>query len=116
MVVRARGATIGGLRAGGPPIETELAMIENGPRMGVEAPRPLFEPVSWAGFPAEVLAHVRAMWARQGGPAELADQMMANMGGATVVDFDGGHRSYETHPAELAAVIDDCCAAWHVIP
>jgi hypothetical protein len=25
-----------------------------------------------------------------------------------VIDLDAGHRSYDTHPAELAAVIDEC--------
>jgi len=110
-VARAQGRTIGGLRPGEPRIETELEVIENGPRMGVEAPRPLFEPVSWAGFPAEVpRTYVRCLHDKVIAP-ELADQMVANMGGATVVDLDSGHRSYETHPAELAAVIDACCAA-----
>jgi hypothetical protein len=32
------------------------------------------------------------------------------MGGAKVVDIDAGHRSYDTHPAELAALIDERCA------
>jgi len=111
MVARASGCTIGGLRPGEPAIETELEVIENGPRMGVEAPRPLFEPVSWAGFPREVpRTYVRCLRDKVIAP-ELADQMVVNMGGASVVDFDGGHRSYETHPAELAAVIDQCCNA-----
>jgi hypothetical protein len=36
--------------------------------------------------------------------------MIAAMGGATVIDLEAGHRSYETNPAELAAVIDKCCS------
>ncbi|HXZ61944.1 MAG TPA: hypothetical protein VEG62_04310, partial [Acidimicrobiales bacterium] len=110
MVARARGCTIGGLRPGEPAIETELEVVENGPRMGVEAPRPLFEPVSWVGFPAAVpRTYVRGLRDKVI-PPELAGQMIADMGGATVVDFDAGHRSYETHAAELAAIIDQCCA------
>jgi len=42
-------------------------------------------------------------------PPELADRMITAMGGAQVIDLDAGHRSYETHPADLAAVIDECC-------
>ena len=111
MVERARGCTIGGLRPGEPPIGTALEIVENGPRMGVEAPRPLFEPVSWDGFPVRVpRTYVRCGRDRVI-PPELADRMVANMGGAAVVDLDAGHRSYETHPAELAAVIDRCCGA-----
>ena len=100
MVARAAGTTIGGLRAGEPPIETELAIVENGPRMGVEAPR-LLEPVSWAGFPTGVSRTFVRCRRDKVIPPELADQMVANMGGATVVDFDGGHRSYETHAAGI---------------
>ena len=106
----ARGRTIGGLRPGEPPIETDLEIVENGPRMGVEAPLVLFEDVSWAGFPTEVPRfYVRALRDKVI-PPELADRMIDAMGGATVIDLDAGHRSYETHPAELAAVIDECCA------
>jgi hypothetical protein len=36
----------------------------------------------------------------------LADVMVDNMGGATVVDLDAGHRAFATHPADLAAVLD----------
>jgi pimeloyl-ACP methyl ester carboxylesterase len=103
----ARGRTIGGLRPGEPPIETDLEIVENGPRMGLEAPLVLFEPVSWTGFPTEVpRVYVRALRDKVI-PLELADRMITAMGGAEVIDLDAGHRSYDTHPAELAAVIDD---------
>jgi len=106
----ARGKTIGGLRPGEPPIETDLEIVENGPRMGLEAPLVLFEQVSWAGFPAELpRVYVRALRDKVI-PPELADRMIAAMGGAQAVDLDAGHRSYDTHPDELAAVIDECCA------
>jgi pimeloyl-ACP methyl ester carboxylesterase len=105
----ARGRTIGGLRPGEPPIETELELVENGPRLGLEAPLVLFEPVSWEGFPTEVpRVYVRALRDKVI-PPDLADRMVAAMGGATVIDLDAGHRSYETNPADLAAVIDQCC-------
>jgi pimeloyl-ACP methyl ester carboxylesterase len=108
----ARGRTIGGLRPGEPSIETELEIVENGPRMGLEAPLVLFEPVSWAGFPTELpRVYVRALRDKVI-PPELADRMIAAMGGAKVVDLDAGHRSYETNPDELAAVIDECCAGF----
>jgi len=105
----ARGRTIGGLRSGEPPIETDLEIVENGPRMGLEAPLVLFEPVSWTGFPADVpRVYVRGLRDKVI-PPELADRMITAMGGAQVVDLDAGHRSYDTHPGELAAVIDGCC-------
>ena len=105
----ARGRTIGGLRPGEPPIETDLEIVENGPRMGLEAPLVLFEPVSWTGFPTEVpRVYVRALRDKVI-PPELADRMITGMGGAEVIDLDAGHRSYDTHAAELAAVIDECC-------
>jgi pimeloyl-ACP methyl ester carboxylesterase len=76
--------------------------------MGLEAPRVLFEPVSWTGFPSEVpRVYVRALRDKVI-PPELADRMISAMGGAEVIDLDAGHRSYDTHPAELAAVIDEC--------
>jgi len=109
----ARGRTIGGLRPDEPPIETELEIVENGPRMGLEAPLVLFEPVSWVGFPKEVpRVYVRALRDKVI-PPELADRMITAMGGAKVIDLEAGHRSYDTHPAELAAVIDECSAGVH---
>jgi len=32
--------------------------------------------------------------------------MIANMGGATVVDLEAGHRAFDTHPGQLASIID----------
>jgi pimeloyl-ACP methyl ester carboxylesterase len=106
----ARGRTIGGLRPGERPIDTDLEIVENGPRMGLEAPLVLFEAVSWAGFPTDVpRVYVRALRDKVIPPV-LADRMIVAMGGAKVIDLGAGHRSYDTHPAELAAVIDECCA------
>lgn len=110
VVASATGRTLGGLQPGEPPIDTDLEIVENGPRLGLEAPRPLFEPMSWAGFPTDVPRfYVRCRRDRVI-PPELADTMVANMGGATVVDLDAGHSAFRTHPAELAGVIDRCVA------
>ena len=109
MLESASGRTIGGLRPGEPAIDTTLEIVENGPRFGLEAPQVLFESVSWAGFPDEVpRTYVRGLRDKVI-PPELADPMINGMGGARVIDLDVGHRSYDTHPVELAALIDERC-------
>jgi pimeloyl-ACP methyl ester carboxylesterase len=106
VVESARGRTLGGLRPGEAAIATSLEIVENGPRMGLEAPGPLFEPFSWTGFPTELnRTYVRCLRDSVIPPA-LADVMVQNMGGALVVDLDAGHRSFATHAKELAAVIN----------
>ncbi len=106
VVESARGRTLGGLRPGEESIPTALEIVENGPRMGLEAPGPLFEPFSWSGFPAQLpRTFVRCLRDSVIPPA-LADVMVQNMGGASVVDLDAGHRAFATHPSELASVID----------
>ena len=102
----ARGHTLGGLRAGETPIVTTLQIVENGPRMGLEAPGPLLTEFSWAGFPAEVPRYFVRCLKDKVIPPELADTMIANMGGATVVDLDAGHRAFDSHPRELASIVD----------
>lgn len=102
----ARGHTLGGLRDGEAPIDTMLQIVENGPRMGLEAPGPLLKEFSWAGFPWDVQRFfVRCLKDKVIRP-ELADTMIANMRGATVVDLEAGHRAFDTHPQELASIID----------
>ncbi len=103
-----RGKTLGGLRPGEGPIETDLEIVENGPRMGLEAPGPLHEAFSWQGFPALVpRTYIRCLRDRVI-PPDLADVMIANMGGVTVVDIDAGHSVAMRAPAALAAVLDRC--------
>lgn len=110
VVENARGRTLGGLRPGEGAISTSLEIVENGPRMGLEAPGPLFETFTWVGVPSAVpRIFVRCLRDSVITP-DLADVMVQNMGGATVVDLDAGHRSFATHPAELAAVIDRTAA------
>ena len=106
----ARGRTIGGLRPGEPPIETNLEIVENGPRMGLEAPLVLFEPVSWTGFPAEVpRVYVRALRDKVI-PPELADRMIAaNSAGWVSYERCPASRSITVAPP-MAAIIDECCA------
>jgi pimeloyl-ACP methyl ester carboxylesterase len=102
----AAGRTLGGLRPGEPPIETHLEIVENEGRMGLEAPGPLLEAFTWTGFPREIpRTFVRCLRDRVVTP-ELVDQMLANMGGARVVDIDAGHFVADEAPAELAAVLD----------
>lgn len=105
---RTRGRTLGGLRPGEPPIATELEILENRPRFGFEATGPLFEPYSWSGFPQQVpRTYVRCLQDRVITP-EMADTMVANMGGARLVDIDAGHDVASLAPAALAAVLDSC--------
>jgi len=108
VVTSATGRTLGGLRPNEPPIETDLQVVENGPRMGLEAPGPLFETFTWLGFPRALpRTYVRCLRDKVI-PPELVETMVANMGGADVVDIDAGHSVATSAPAELAALIDSC--------
>jgi pimeloyl-ACP methyl ester carboxylesterase len=110
LVERTSGRTLGGLRPGEAPIVTDLEMIENGPGLGLEAPGPLFEPFTWEGFPTHLpRTYVRCVRDKVITP-ELADVMIANMGGAQVIDIDAGHGVATSSPAALAALLDTCAA------
>jgi pimeloyl-ACP methyl ester carboxylesterase len=105
---RTSGRTLGGLRPGEPPLVTDLEVIDNGPRLGMEAPGPLFEPFTWNGFPTHLpRTYIRCLRDRIIGPA-LVDTMVANMGGAKLVDIDAGHDVATRSPAELSALLDAC--------
>ena len=109
----AAGRTIGALRDGEPPIETDLEVIENPPTMGVEAPGPLFEPFTWAGVPSRdqvPRTYVRGMQDRVI-PPDLAATMVDNMGGADLVDLDAGHDVAADAPEALAALLDRIAGA-----
>jgi pimeloyl-ACP methyl ester carboxylesterase len=111
IVERTAGRTIGGLRPGEPPIRTELEVIDFGPRGGIEAPGPVFEPFSWAGVPRHLpRTYIRCLRDTLISP-ELVEVMLSNMGGARVVDIDAGHNVALTAPAELAAVLDSCAGS-----
>ena len=88
------------------PSKRTLEIVENGPRMGLEAPAPLLAEFSWAGFPSKVPRYFVRCLKDKVIPPDLADTMIANMGGATVVDLDAGHRAFDSHPEELASIID----------
>lgn len=106
VVEQATGRTLGGLVDGEPPVDTDLEIVENGPRLGLEAPGPLFEPFSWAGFPSQLpRLFVRCSADRVITP-EMVETMVANMGGAEIVDVEAGHSVARTAPAELASVLD----------
>jgi pimeloyl-ACP methyl ester carboxylesterase len=100
------GRTIGGLRTGERPVQTELEVVENGPRLGHEAPGPLFAPFTWEGVPRSLpRTFVRCLEDRVI-PPELVAVMVANMGGADVVDIDAGHDVAAEAPLALADVLD----------
>ncbi len=102
----AAGRTLGGLLPGEPPIETDLEIVENEGRMGLEAPNPLFDPFTWAGVPRDLpRTFVRCLQDRVVTP-ELVTVMLENMGGAEVVDLDAGHGVATEAPEELARVLD----------
>jgi len=102
----ASGKTLGGLRPGEQPIETDLEIVENEGRMGLEAPGPLHETFSWAGVPRDIpRTYVRCLQDKVI-PPDLADVMVQNMGGADVVDIDSPHDVAIEHPEALAAVLN----------
>jgi hypothetical protein len=106
----AAGRTLGGLRAGEPPIETDLEIVENESRMGLEAPGPLFEPFTWTGVPSDTpRTFVRCLQDRVVTP-ELVERMVAEMGDVEVVDLDAGHEVASEASGALAAVLDRLAA------
>jgi pimeloyl-ACP methyl ester carboxylesterase len=110
---RAKGKTLGDLRPGEPPIDTGLEVVENPPRMGLEAPGPLFEPFSWAGVPPREVVprtYIRCLRDRVI-PPDLASTMVENMGGADVIDLDVDHDVATSAPDVLAAVLDRLAGA-----
>jgi pimeloyl-ACP methyl ester carboxylesterase len=107
---KTKGRTLGGLRPGEPAIDTDLEIVENRPRFGLEAPGPLFEPFSWDGFPWQLpRTYVRCLRDRVITP-EMAATMVANMGGARLIDLAAGHNVASSEPAAVAAILDSC--AW----
>jgi pimeloyl-ACP methyl ester carboxylesterase len=107
---KTKGRTLGGLRPDEPAIDTDLEIVENRPRFGLEATGPLFERFSWDGFPRQIpRTYVRCLRDRVITP-EMAATMVANMGGATVIDLAAGHSVAESASAALAAVLDSCAA------
>jgi pimeloyl-ACP methyl ester carboxylesterase len=103
----ARGKTLGGLRPGEPPIITDLEIIENDPRMGLEAPGPLHETYNgWHTLPPEVpKTFIRCAQDRVV-KAELVEVMLGHMGVVTVLDIDAGHDVTHEAPEDLARLIN----------
>jgi pimeloyl-ACP methyl ester carboxylesterase len=99
------GRTLGDLRPGEPPIETTLEIVEVDPRMGVEAPEQLFEPMTWAGVPDVPRTYVRAQRDRVI-PPDHALVMAANGGADEIIDIDAEHDVAGTAPEALAAILD----------
>jgi pimeloyl-ACP methyl ester carboxylesterase len=75
-------------------------------RMVPEARPVLREPISLAGLQRPV----RRVYIRLLDDAIIVprqqDEMIANMGGAEVIELDSGHMAMISHPAELAAVLN----------
>ncbi|HTR70612.1 MAG TPA: alpha/beta hydrolase [Mycobacteriales bacterium] len=105
---QARGKTLGGLRPGEPAIETDLDVVENDPRMGLEAPGPLHEVYDgWSGVPDVIpRTYVRCLQDRVVTP-ELVARMLPNVRPTRLVDIDAGHAVADEAPAELAALLED---------
>jgi pimeloyl-ACP methyl ester carboxylesterase len=103
----ASGKTLGGLRPGEPPIITELEVVENDPRMGLEAPGPLHEVYDgWSRVPAVLpRTFIRGTQDRVVKP-ELVDEMLPHMGGIDVVDIEAGHGMADEAPEALAQLLD----------
>ncbi len=108
----AAGRTLGGLRPGEPPIETDLEVVENGPTMGLEAPGPLLEPYSgWSSVPAALPRTFLRCTADRVVTPELVAAMLAHLAPVAVVDLDAGHSVAEEAPAALAAELDRIAGA-----
>jgi pimeloyl-ACP methyl ester carboxylesterase len=105
---QARGKTLGGLRPGEPPISTHLEVVENDPRMGLEAPGPLHEVFDgWSRVPSTLpRTFVRCLQDRVVKP-ELVELMLPHMGDVSVVDIDAGHDVAHEAPEELARLLDE---------
>jgi pimeloyl-ACP methyl ester carboxylesterase len=103
----AKGKTLGGLRPGEPPISTELEIVENDPRMGLEAPGPLHEVYDgWSRVPPGLpRTFIRCRQDRVVTP-DLVEMMLPHMGGVQVVDIDAGHGVAGEAPAALADLLD----------
>jgi pimeloyl-ACP methyl ester carboxylesterase len=108
----AAGKTLGGLRPGEAPIITDLEVVENDPRMGLEAPGPLHEVYDgWSRVPAALpRTFIRGRQDRVVTP-ELVDVMLPHMGNIDVVDLDAGHGMAEEAPEELARLLDQIAAS-----
>jgi pimeloyl-ACP methyl ester carboxylesterase len=99
------GRTLSDLRPGEPPIETDLELVDVQAAMGVEAPRQLFEPMTWAGVPDVARTYVRAMRDRVI-PPDHALRMAANARAGTIIDIDATHDVAASAPEQLAHILD----------
>jgi pimeloyl-ACP methyl ester carboxylesterase len=75
-------------------------------RMVPEARPVLRQPISLAGLRQPVRRVYVRLLRDAIIPPSQQDQMIANMGGADVVDLDSGHMAMISRPAELAAILN----------
>ena len=81
--------------------------MENPPKLGHEAPGPLFAPFTWAGVPTSLPRTFVCCLRDRVIPPDLVEVMVANMGGAEVVDIDAGHDVAAEAPEALAGSLDE---------
>jgi len=87
-----------------------LTFVKDPVRRSAEALNPLFEIFSWDGFPAEVpRTYIKNLRDRIVLP-ELQDQMIENMGGASVIELDTPHCPSITDPEIIAAILNGIAA------
>lgn len=103
----AAGKTLGGLRPGEPPIVTDLEIVENDPRMGLEAPGPLHERFDgWSGVPTTLpRTFIRCTQDRVVKP-KLVELMLSHLSPVTVMDIEAGHGVADEAPEALARLLD----------
>ncbi len=109
LFAHAAGKTLADLRAGEPAVETDLQLVEVEPRMGLEAPRQLFEAMTWTNVPPLPRTYVRGTRDRVI-PPDHAPTMAEIAGAADVIDFDADHDIGGSAPVELAQVLDTIAA------
>ena len=106
LFARAAGKTLADLRVGEAAIETDLELVEVEARMGLEAPRQFFEPMTWKNVPSVPRSYVRALRDRVI-PPDLSLTMARNAGARDVIDLDAEHDVAGTAPRPLARVLDE---------
>jgi hypothetical protein len=87
-----RGATIGGLRPGEPPVGTALRVVENvGATRLFDAPQPAFETAAWEPLPTNVRRTFVIARDDPVIPADRARQMASYVRPVELMEVGGGH-------------------------
>ncbi len=87
-----------------------LTFVKDPVRRSADALNPLFEIFSWDGFPVKVpRTYIKNLRDNIVLP-ELQDQMIENMGGASVIELDTPHCPSITDPEIIAAILNGIAA------